>query len=148
MLVTDIGVMNGPNLGRLGRRQPEIYGSLSLADIERGLLGEFPEVTFHFFQSNHEGRLIDQLEAWADRGIRRVVINPGALTHTSYALRDAIEGLDLWVVEVHLSNIYRREGFRAHSVIAPVARGQISGLGALGYHLAVRYLLDQTGVGA
>jgi len=146
--VTDIGVMNGPNLGRLGRRQPEIYGRLGLADIERDLLGEFPEVTFHFFQSNHEGRLIDQLEAWADQGIRRVVINPGALTHTSYALRDAIEGLDLWVVEVHLSNIYRREGFRAHSVIAPVARGQISGLGALGYRLAVRYLLDEAGVEA
>lgn len=136
-----IGVINGPNLGRLGRRQPDIYGRTSLSDIEASLRGAFPDVEFRFFQSNHEGLIIDTLEGWSDQGVRRIVINPGALTHQSYALRDAIEGLDLMVVEVHLSNIYRREPFRAHSLIAPVAVGQISGLGVMGYHLAVRYLL-------
>ncbi|MCY0877723.1 MAG: 3-dehydroquinate dehydratase [Firmicutes bacterium] len=140
-----IGVMHGPNLGRLGRRQPEIYGRTSLSDVEADLRATFPEVEFQFFQSNHEGALIDTLESWRDQGIRDVVMNPGALTHQSYALRDAIEGLELRVVEVHLSNIYRREPFRAHSIIAPVVVGQISGLGVMGYHLAVRYLIASSG---
>lgn len=138
-----VGVMHGPNLGRLGQRQPEMYGRAGLNDIHRMLVEAFPEVEFHFFQSNHEGALIDQLETWRDEGIERLVFNPGALTHQSYALRDAVQGLSLRMVEVHLSNIYSREAFRHHSVIAPVAVGQISGLGVLGYRLAVEYLCSE-----
>ncbi|PSR24141.1 MAG: type II 3-dehydroquinate dehydratase [Sulfobacillus acidophilus] len=139
-----IGVMHGPNLGRLGVRQPQIYGSTTLHDLHEALKVAFPAVAFQFFQSNHEGELIDQLESWRDQGWERVVLNAGALTHQSFALRDAIESLALTVVEVHLSNIYRREPFRAHSLIAPVAVGQISGLGIQGYHLAVQYLVQMT----
>lgn len=135
-----IGVMNGPNLGRLGSRSPAIYGTATLADVESLLTEGLPAVSFSFFQSNHEGALIDQLERWHDEGIRRLVLNAGALTHQSYALRDAVEGLAFLMVEVHLSNIYQREPFRAHSLLAPVAKGQISGLGVLGYRMAAEYL--------
>lgn len=136
-----IGVMHGPNLGRLGLRQPQkIYGLTTLEELHESLVTTFPAVTFEFFQSNHEGALIDQLEKWCDQGIERIVLNAGALTHQSFALRDAIESLNLTVVEVHISNIYRREAFRSHSLIASVAVGQISGLGIDGYHLAVQYL--------
>lgn len=137
-----IGIMNGPNLGRLGQRVPEVYGTETLNDLEDCLKAAFPETRLEFFQSNHEGALIDCLETWHDDGIRDVVLNAGALTHQSYALRDAVEGLELRVVEVHISNVYRREPFRAHSLLAPVAVGQISGLGLRGYELAVRFLLD------
>ena len=136
-----IGIMNGPNLGRLGQRTPEIYGSRTLADLESQLRAKFPETALEFFQSNHEGALIDCLEGWHDQGIRDVVLNAGALTHQSYALRDAVEGLGLRVVEVHISNVYRREPFRAHSLLAAVTAGQISGLGLEGYALAVQFLL-------
>jgi 3-dehydroquinate dehydratase-2 len=115
-----------------------------LHDLHESLRAAFPAIAFEFFQSNHEGRLIDQLESWRDQGLDRVVLNAGALTHQSFALRDAIEGLALKVVEVHISNIYHRESFRAHSLIAPVAVGQISGLGIKGYHLAVQYLAQMT----
>lgn len=141
-----IAVLNGPNLGRLGQREPEIYGHATLNDLERELKAEFPSVAWDFFQSNHEGALIDQLEAWRDAGIRHVIMNPGALTHQSYALRDAVSALELLVIEVHLSNIYRREGFRAQSHIAPVSIGQISGLGFLGYLLAARYFVEMDDV--
>ncbi len=137
-----IGIMNGPNLGRLGKRVPEVYGSETLTDLEERLRGAFPGAKLEFFQSNHEGALIDCLERWHGSGIRDVVLNAGALTHQSYALRDALEGLELRFVEVHISNVYRREPFRAHSLLAPVAVGQISGLGLRGYELAVRFLLD------
>lgn len=136
-----IGVMQGPNLGRLGERTPEIYGLVSLEALHRQLEQLFPEVEFLFFQSNHEGALIDQLERWHDHGVKKIVINPGALTHQSYALRDAIEGLGFTAVEVHISNIHRRERFRARSVTAPAAVGQIVGLGVDGYRLAVDFLV-------
>lgn len=136
-----IGIMHGPNLARLGQRRPEMYGNTTLEGLHQQLIESFPEVEFVFYQSNHEGALIDQLEAWHRQGIERLVINPGALTHQSYALRDALEGLELMAVEVHISNIYRREGFRARSLTAPAAVGVISGLGVDGYRLAVDFLL-------
>ena len=132
-------VVNGPNLNLLGRRQPEIYGTQSLADIERELRESFPEVEFEFFQSNHEGAIIDALCATDARG---VVLNAGAYTHTSLAIADAIAGTGLPVVEVHLSNIFAREEIRRQSLIAPVCRGCISGFGADSYKLAVASFLQ------
>ena len=133
-------VLNGPNLNRLGRRQTEIYGSATLAQLESGLRSDFPDVGFDFFQSNHEGELIDRIHAAQDAGVGGIVFNPGALTHTSVSLRDAIASVDIPVVEVHVSNVYAREAFRHRSLLAPVCVGQISGLGLQGYELAVRYL--------
>ncbi len=133
-------VLNGPNLNRLGRRQTEIYGHATLADLESGLRSSFPGVGFEFFQSNHEGELIDRIHAAQDSGAAGIVFNPGALTHTSVSLRDAIASVDVPVVEVHVSNVYRREAFRHRSMLAPVCAGQIAGLGLLGYELAVRFL--------
>lgn len=135
-----IGILNGPNLGRLGERRPDIYGPASLEDLRQHLVSSFPGVDLAFFQSNHEGALIDQLEAWHSEGRDFLVMNPGALTHQSYALRDAVEGLGLRAVEVHISNIYGREAFRAHSLTAPACLGVIAGLGTEGYRLAVDYL--------
>jgi 3-dehydroquinate dehydratase II len=129
----------GPNLGALGRRDLAIYGSESLDEIMRGVeeragsLGH--EVAWR--QSDHEGDLVGSLLGAAADGHEAVVINPGALTHYSYALRDAIEGSGLPVVEVHMSNIYAREDFRQRSVVSGVCRASISGLGAGGYHLAL-----------
>ena len=133
-------VLNGPNLNRLGRRQTEIYGKATLADLESGLRSSFPDVAFEFFQSNHEGELIDRIHAAQDAGVAGIVFNPGALTHTSVSLRDAIAAVDVPVVEVHVSNVYRREAFRRRSMLAPVCEGQVSGLGLMGYELAIRYL--------
>ena len=136
-----IAIMNGPNLSRLGERSPDIYGAATWEDLQTALEKEFPRVELQFFQSNHEGALIDQLERWHDDGVAHLVINPGALTHQSYALRDAIEGLGLHAVEVHISNVHRRERFRRHSVTAPVMIGQVVGLGVDGYRLAVDFLV-------
>ncbi len=132
-------VLNGPNLSRLGKREPEIYGTLTLDDINRGLAESFPDVAFDFFQSEDEGVLIEKLFQAEDNGsCSGVVLNAGALTHYSIALRDAISAIKLPVVEVHLSNIYAREEFRRTSVISEVCRGVISGFGATSYHLGVR----------
>lgn len=136
-----IAVINGPNLGRLGRREPKIYGYESWADFEVRLRKRFSGVEIETFQSNHEGAIIDHLETLDESGVKGICINPGALTHQSYALRDALSALSMPVIEVHLSNIYAREPFRAHSLTAPVAQGQISGLGLFGYELAVEALL-------
>ena len=144
----NLHIVNGPNLGRLGRRQPEIYGTVSWGDVMDNLRKDFLNCRLEDFQSNHEGALIDYLETLADRGADGLVINPGALTHQSYALRDAVAALTLPVVEVHLSNIYARESFRSHSVIAPVAAGQISGLGIDGYRLALLHLVLRLGSGS
>ena len=134
-------ILNGPNLNLLGTREPETYGRTTLADLEAGLREAFPDVAFAFFQSNHEGALIDRLHAAHAEGFDGVVCNPGGYTHTSVALRDAVAAVDVPVVEVHLSNVHAREPFRRRSMIAPVCAGQISGLGPAGYHLAVRYLV-------
>lgn len=129
----------GPNLGALGRRDPETYGSQSLADIMRDVDARAAQLghTLRWRQSDHEGDLIGWLLAAPEEGVQAVVLNPGALTHYSYALRDAIEACGLPVVEVHQSNIYAREGFRRTSVVSDVCQGTISGLGAGGYHLAL-----------
>ncbi len=139
----NILVLNGPNLNLLGAREPETYGRATLADLEAGLREAFPDVAFDFFQSNHEGALIDRLHAAHTGGFDGVVFNPGGYTHTSVALRDAVAAVAVPVVEVHLSNVHARERFRRRSMIAPVCAGQISGLGAAGYHLAVRYLVER-----
>ncbi len=134
-------VLNGPNLSRLGKREPSIYGKRTLSEIEQGLAGAFKEVELEFFQSEHEGALIEKLFEAEDGGeIQGVVLNAGALTHTSIALRDAIASLRLPVVEVHLSNIFAREPFRRHSVISEVCIGVISGFGEMSYHLGVQAL--------
>lgn len=145
-----IGVLNGPNLDRLGRRQPEIYGRTTLGEIEAGLrtLGTELGVRVECFQSNHEGDLIDRLAAWADAGAAGFILNPGGLTHSSVVLRDALLGHDLPAVEVHLSNLYRREEFRQHSLTAPACVGVISGLGPEGYPMALRFLANRLRAGS
>lgn len=132
-------VLNGPNLNLLGTREPQTYGTQTLGDLEEELRAAFPDVSFQFAQSNHEGALIDRLHAAHEDDLAGVVFNPGGYTHTSVALRDAVAAIDVPVVEVHLSNTSAREDFRHRSRIAPVCVGQISGLGPAGYHLAVRY---------
>ena len=140
-------LLHGPNLNMLGRRQPEIYGRTTLAEIDAAARerAEAAGATLLAFQSNHEGALIDflQAEGWDADGI---VINPGALTHYGLALRDALASLAAPIVEVHLSNVYKREAFRHTSVVAPIAAGQIAGLGWRGYLLALDWLL-QAGAG-
>ncbi len=138
-------VLNGPNLNMLGTRQPEIYGRITLGEIEtamRDLAATLaPGVDLSFFQSNHEGALIDAIQQSMDE-IDAVIINPGGLTHTSVALRDALAGIAKPVIEVHMSNIHAREPFRHHSYIAPIAIGQIAGFGSAGYVLALRYVIE------
>jgi 3-dehydroquinate dehydratase-2 len=140
-----IAIVNGPNLNLLGVREPEVYGHDTLEDIEQRLRDEFADhrVELSFFQSNIEGEIIDELhDARYRRECDAVVINPGAYTHYSIAIRDAISAIGIPVVEVHLSNIHAREDFRKTSVIAAVCRGRIEGLGAMGYLLAVRFVVE------
>lgn len=138
-----IAILNGPNLHRLGKREPEIYGSQSLDDILKAVsehAGDQAEIVH--YQSNHEGDLIEQIHAWSDEGITHGIINPAGFTHTSVALRDALSSCSIQFVEVHLSHIYRREDFRHNSVTAPACVAQISGMGAYGYKAALDYLLS------
>jgi 3-dehydroquinate dehydratase-2 len=140
---TSILVMNGPNLSRLGKREPEIYGSVTLEEISRGIADAFPEVNFRFFQSEYEGELLQKLfEIEDEGGWSGVVLNAGAFTHYSIALRDAISSIRLPVVEVHLSNVHKREEFRHKSVISAACIGVIAGFGSFSYHLGVRALLE------
>lgn len=135
-------VINGPNLNRLGKREPAVYGHKTLEDLEGQLLETARElgVGITCVQSNHEGRLIDAIHEAADQ-YSGIIINPGAFTHYSYAIRDAIASVDLPVIEVHISNVHTREEFRHHSVIAPVTKGQIVGLGLYGYVMALTALV-------
>jgi 3-dehydroquinate dehydratase-2 len=139
-----IAILNGPNLDRLGKREPEIYGKATLADLEKALRAEFASsAALEFFQSNHEGELIDRIAKLADAGFDGIVINGGAFTHTSIALRDSLLGAHIPAVEVHISNIYKREEFRHTSLTAPACTAVISGLGLEGYHAAVRFLVKE-----
>ncbi len=136
-------VLHGPNLNLLGTREPEVYGHLTLARVNREIqeYGKRRGVRIQCRQSNHEGELIDAIQAAERQGFGAIVFNPGAFTHYSLALRDAVAAVRLPVIEVHLSNIHAREEFRRHSVIAPAARGQISGFGLQSYLLGVEAAL-------
>jgi 3-dehydroquinate dehydratase-2 len=136
-------VLHGPNLNLLGAREPEIYGTITLDEIDAMLLGlaKTAGAELECFQSNHEGALIDRAQQAVDR-IDGVLINPGAFTHTSVALRDALAALAAPIVEVHLSNIHRREGFRRHSYISEIALGVVTGFGPRSYELGLEALLD------
>ncbi len=137
-------ILHGPNLNLLGTREPEVYGHATLADIN-ARVNEFAaraQIELRIVQSNHEGALIDELHQAKAEGFAGIVINPGALTHYSYALRDAIAAIALPTVEAHLSNVHRREKFRRRSVIAPVCVGQVLGFGAHSYLLALEGLLE------
>ena len=136
-------IINGPNLDILGKREPEIYGSMSLLDIENRLKEKFSDVKLEFYQSNSEGPIVDALHKALDGITDGVVLNPGAFTHYSYAIRDAVAALKIPVIELHLSNVHSREEFRRKSVIAPVCKGVIAGFGARGYELAIEYILKQ-----
>jgi len=146
--MTSVLVLNGPNLNLLGTRKPEVYGTTTLADVEKLCAAEASELglELQFRQSNYEGQLIDWIH---EEGARvtagtsiGAVFNPGALTHTSVALHDAIEGVSLPVIELHISNVHQREDFRHHSFISPVARGIVVGFGVHGYLLALRGLYE------
>ncbi|MHB2149811.1 type II 3-dehydroquinate dehydratase [Calditrichota bacterium LG25] len=134
-------VIHGPNLNLLGQRNPEIYGTFTLEQLNQKIKNHFPELEFEFFQSNHEGQIIDRIHL-AREATDGIVINAGALTHYSYSLRDAIEATPLPVVEVHLSNIFARESFRRNSVISEVCLGTVSGFGAHSYLLGVEALKE------
>ena len=139
-------IMNGPNLNLLGTREPEIYGSLTLADIHERLRCRANEagLEIEFMQSNHEGVLVDAIQR-ARRTVDYIILNAAALTHYSIALRDAIAAVDVPVIEVHLSNIHKREEFRHKSVIAPVVVGQIAGFGAESYLAALEIIICRMG---
>ncbi len=130
-------IMNGPNLNLLGTREPETYGATTLSDLEQYLEKAFQDHEMAFFQSNHEGALIDRIHQARIEGVEGIVFNPGAYTHTSIALRDAIAGVQIPVIEVHISNVHAREAFRHTSMLAPVCKGQICGLGLRGYFAAI-----------
>ena len=138
-----VHVLHGVNLGALGTRRPEVYGTMTLKDIEAHLRGEFPEVSFEFRQTDHEGEMVGYIrEARASDGI---VINPGAWTHYSYALHDALEAVEsVPKVETHFSNVHAREPWRRHSVISPAVNAVVAGMGPYGYEAAVGYILKQS----
>lgn len=146
--MTAVWVLNGPNLNLLGRREPEVYGSATLADVEQSCRAVATELGWDldFRQTNHEGELVDWIqeagEAQASGGLAGVVLNAGALTHTSVGIGDAIAGGAVRVIEVHISNVYAREEFRHHSYVSPLAAGIIVGLGTAGYRLAIRALAE------
>lgn len=141
----NILVLHGPNLNLLGTREPGVYGTTTLAEIDAGLLAltQARGATLRSFQSNHEGALVDRVQAARAEGVDAIIINPAAYTHTSVALRDALAAVALPFVEVHLSNVHRREPFRHHSYFSDLAEGVIAGLGPAGYTAALNYLLDR-----
>ena len=133
-------VIQGPNLNLLGTREPEVYGKTTLEDIHQRLgdLAKAESVELSTYQSNHEGELIDRIQKAKQDGVDFIIINPGAFTHTSVALRDVLAGVAIPFTEVHLSNIHQREEFRKHSYLSDIATGVICGLGAIGYELALQ----------
>ena len=137
-----VHILHGVNLGALGTRRPEVYGTMTLKDIEELLRGEFPEVSFEFRQTDHEGEMVGYIRE--ARGSDGIVINPGAWTHYSYALQDALEAVeDVPKVETHLSNIHAREFWRRHDAITPAVDAIVAGMGVFGYRAAVAYVLSR-----
>lgn len=139
--MVEIFVINGVNLGTLGRRRPELYGTLTLNDIEKLLRDEFPEATFEFRQTDHEGEMVGFIRGAAESA--GVIINPGAWTHYSYALHDALESMSVPKVEIHISNVHAREEWRRRSVVSPAVDAVVAGMGAFGYVAAAAYLLSR-----
>ncbi|MGB0253183.1 MAG: type II 3-dehydroquinate dehydratase [Litorivicinaceae bacterium] len=136
-------VLNGPNLNLLGRREPGVYGTTTLQELENNLSANAPSgVTLEFFQSNHEGQMIDRIHRVMDEPVDGIVINPGAWTHTSVAIRDALSAVAVPFVEVHISNVHAREAFRHHSYLSDIALAVIAGCGMQGYTFALE-TLDQ-----
>jgi len=142
-LAPRVFVLNGVNLGTLGHRRPEVYGTLTLNDIERLLKDEFSGVEFEFRQTDHEGEMVGFIREAAEAS--GLVINPGAWTHYSYALHDALEAVDIPKVEVHLSNVHAREVWRRRSVVSAVVHAVVAGMGVDGYRAAVAYVLSRGG---
>jgi 3-dehydroquinate dehydratase-2 len=141
--LTRVFVLNGVNLGALGARRPEVYGTLTLGDVEEKLREKFPQVEFEFRQTDHEGEMVSFI--WEARGSHGIVINPGAWTHYSYAIHDALEAVeDVLKVETHLSNVHAREPWRRHSLISPAVDAVVAGLGSYGYEAAVEYILKHS----
>ena len=138
-------LLNGPNLNLLGTREPEVYGAQTLADVEQAAIAQAADAgaALSCFQSNHEGMLIDRIQAARTEGVDAIVINPGGLTHTSVALRDALAGVAIPFVEIHISNIHRREDFRHHSFLSGIAVGVICGLGVEGYRAAIDFAIKK-----
>lgn len=137
-------ILNGPNLNLLGKREPHIYGSQTFEDYFQTLKSDFKELDLHYFQSNHEGALIDKIhEVGFDENYLGIVFNAGGFTHTSVAIGDAISGVKTPVVEVHISNVHAREAFRHHSYLSAKAAGIIVGCGIFGYNLAIQFLLKR-----
>ncbi|MEM6632207.1 MAG: type II 3-dehydroquinate dehydratase [Bacteroidota bacterium] len=141
----DILILNGPNLNLLGKREPEIYGNVTFEEHLTSLRIRFPEVTLHYFQSNHEGELVDRIHQSLNESIGGMIINLGAFTHYSYALYDALRMIPIPAIEVHISHIYQREAFRHTSVTAPACQGLITGLGIEGYSLAIQWFYNHLG---
>jgi 3-dehydroquinate dehydratase-2 len=136
-------LLNGPNLNLLGTREPEVYGHTTLNDIEQAAVRQAAaaQAKLSSFQSNHEGALIDRIHLARSESVDAIILNPGGLTHTSVSLRDALAGVAIPFIEVHISNIHQREAFRHHSYLSGIARGVICGLGVDGYRLAIDYAL-------
>lgn len=141
----DVLVINGPNLNTLGTREPEVYGTTTLADIEAGVVaqGASAGLSVATFQSNHEGDIVDRLHAARGDGVRFVIINPGAFTHTSVAIRDAFAAVEIPFCEVHISNVHAREEFRKHSYLSDLAVGVLTGFGAYGYTMAMDFVIGR-----
>ena len=137
-------LLNGPNLNLLGTREPQTYGATTLAEVESmlGAAAAARGADLVSFQSNHEGALIDRIHAARSESIDAIIINPGGLTHTSIALRDALAGVAIPFIEVHISNVHAREPFRHHSYLSGIARGVLAGFGVDGYRMALAHLLD------
>jgi 3-dehydroquinate dehydratase II len=138
-------LLNGPNLNLLGTREPEVYGKETLADVEQAAMAQASAAgaTLTCFQSNHEGFLIDRIHAARNEGVDAIIINPGGLTHTSVALRDALAGVAIPFIEVHISNVHKREPFRHHSYLSSIAVGTVCGLGTEGYRFAIDFALKK-----
>jgi 3-dehydroquinate dehydratase II len=138
-------ILNGPNLNLLGTREPQVYGHTTLADVEAQMAKLAAErgVDAECFQSNHEGALIDRIHAARTQGVAYIVINPGGLTHTSVALRDALAGVAIPFIEVHISNVHKREEFRHHSYLSGIAEAALCGFGTSGYSMALNYICDK-----